>query len=171
MNDTQRVMSLFRASKGRMITNHEIIRGQFYGVKPVLEYTGRISDVRKIFECSCGQDKDTCTASEHIISIGDNKFVYKSQQTEEIKRQSEVVPVAIDLNKSKTELIKLRSQYRSMKENDPMRGIVGARGKAVRKAIDMEMDRRKLEEDIKAGFYEVRVQMEDGHEGMREVVD
>ena len=153
MNDTQRVMSLFRASKGRMITNHEIIRGQFYGVKPVLEYTGRISDVRKIFDCSCGKDKDSCTASEHIISVGDNKFIYKSEQTEEIKRQSETLPVSVNLNSLKTKLLKLRSQYRSLSENDPMRKILEVRGKAIRNAIDIEMDRKKLEQDVKTSLF------------------
>ena len=153
MNDTQRVMSLFRASKGRMITNHEIIRGQFYGVKPVLEYTGRISDVRKIFECSCGQDKDACTASEHIISVGNNKFIYKSEQTEEIKKQNEIRTVSINLNSLKTKLLKLRGEYKSLKENDPMRKVIEVRGKAIRNAIDMEMDRRKLEDDIKASLF------------------
>lgn len=77
MNDTQRVLKLFRSSEGRVIRNNEIIQGNFYGTKPVLEYTGRMSDARKIIDCTCGQDKDSCTALEHIISIGNNKFIYK----------------------------------------------------------------------------------------------
>lgn len=148
MNDTQRVIALFRASKGKMITNHEIIRGQFYGIKPILEYTGRISEARKEFGCTCGQDKDTCTASEHIISVGDNKFIYKSQQTNELKKQEETKPVFIDINELKTKLLQLRSQYKSLKESDPMRRVIEVRGKAIRNAIDLEMDRKRLKQEV-----------------------
>lgn len=60
-NDVLIVRDFVRNTGGREFHFNEIVRGL-----NIIEYSGRISDVRKKFDCTCGQDKRTCTAIEHI---------------------------------------------------------------------------------------------------------
>lgn len=78
MTDAQRILALFRHSNGRLITSGEMVAGQFYGKKPIIEYTGRITDARNELGCTCGQDQSTCKAQEHIRNVKQNYYQYVS---------------------------------------------------------------------------------------------
>ena len=80
MPDKLRILELFRNSGGRVIYSWDIAKGQFYGTKPILGYTERISNARVLIDCTCGQDQDSCTAIEHIRNIGINEYQYLTKK-------------------------------------------------------------------------------------------
>jgi hypothetical protein len=77
MTDAQRILQLFRTSQGRRISCAELVEGNYFGSKKIIEYSGRITDARKIIGCSCGKDPNACTASEHILNIKRNWYQYR----------------------------------------------------------------------------------------------
>lgn len=157
MNDMTRVLLLFRQSAGRMITNHEIIRGQFFGTKPILEYTGRITDARKEINCTCGKDKKSCIALEHIISVGDNKFIYKSSLVKQIPQEIDQEVKKVDINELKAKRIRLLSKYQKLKSEGKKESIdakiILSRGLLVRNSIDIELERRRLSQEVSKNLY------------------
>lgn len=80
MPDKLRVLELFRNSGGRVIKSWEVAEGQFYGTKPILGYTERISNARVIIGCTCGQNADMCDSIEHIRNIGVNEYQYLTKK-------------------------------------------------------------------------------------------
>ncbi len=90
MTDTQRVLKLFRENPN-MELNHRIIVVEM----GISEYSGRITNAREELGCTCGKDKDACTASEHIVNTrkGFYKFV---TSVEVIKPREEQIMVTLD---------------------------------------------------------------------------
>jgi len=72
-----RILKLFENSGGRLISNGEIVAGNFYGTKPIIEYSARICDARKLIGCLCGNSKGLiCRSDKHIKSVKKNYFQY-----------------------------------------------------------------------------------------------
>lgn len=87
------VERLFRASQGRNVNLHEIL------AKGIVEYTGRIADVRKRWGCICGKDSATCTANEHIVNVKTGWYRYIGKF-----READVVHTNLDINSRKQSL-------------------------------------------------------------------
>lgn len=73
--DILRVEEFFRNSKGRLVDLKEITVGM-----DITEYSGRISNVRTKWSCTCGQNKLTCEAVEHIKNIRKCKYRYVNKK-------------------------------------------------------------------------------------------
>lgn len=71
MTDAERVSTYFRNSEGRIVNHREIIEGL-----RISEYSGRIVDVRRDWGCTCGQNKNTCDAIEHIVNVKRGYYRY-----------------------------------------------------------------------------------------------
>lgn len=109
MTDTQRVLQLFKDHANQEINHRMIVDGL-----RISEYTGRITDARVELNCTCGKDKTTCTAREHIINTrkGYYKFV------------TPVAPPVLPVEKKldpEEQLEKMREQYREAKKNNDQR--------------------------------------------------
>ena len=87
------VEKLFRSSLGRNVNLHEIL------AKGIVEYSGRITDVRKRWNCTCGKDSATCTASEHIVNVKTGWYRYIGKF-----REVDVVHTNFDTNSRKQSL-------------------------------------------------------------------
>lgn len=119
MTNKNRILALFRNSNGRLISSTELVMGEYYGTKKIIEYTGRICDARKELGCTCGESKQTCEAQEHIVNVKTNWYQYQSSlpKREVIGLQRE----SIMLN-TEQQLAKLRDQYRRARDQgDEMR--------------------------------------------------
>lgn len=140
MIDRDRILALFRHSGGRLITSGEMVAGQFYGKKPIIEYTGRITDARNELGCTCGQDQSTCKAQEHIRNVKQNYYQYvsslpkkpKLEPTEEKLAPSNLASAVLQRNQ-------LRKEYKMMIETGRQDTIdarlILARGKTLSRAI------------------------------------
>lgn len=71
----QRLYDFFKAFEGQEVNHRRIIDRHPTGLG-ITEYSGRISDLRKNFGCTCGENKSTCTANEHIINTRKNYYKY-----------------------------------------------------------------------------------------------
>lgn len=83
MTDKDRVLAFFRTSQGRRIFMREIIDGL-----RIVEYTGRITDARKLIDCTCGEDQARCLSSEHIRNVAKGWYQYISLN------QTKAIPTA-----------------------------------------------------------------------------
>jgi hypothetical protein len=143
MTDANRLLAFFRDNPNREICCTELVAGQFYGTKKIIEYTGRIKDARDILGCTCGEDKHSCTAPEHIVNVrkGFYKFITK---VEVVAPTQEYFMFTLDeMQKKREELIK---KYREAKAKDDkvMMKIIEIQGKAIRNAIDRERIKKSL---------------------------
>lgn len=104
------VEKLFRSSQGRNVNLHEIL------AKGIVEYTGRITDVRKRWGCICGKDSSTCTANEHIVNVKTGWYRYIGKF-----REVDVVHTNFDTNSRKQSLQRrieeLRKQWKDADSN------------------------------------------------------
>ena len=119
MTNKNRILALFRNSNGRLVSSTELVMGEYYGTKKIIEYTGRICDARKELGCTCGESKQTCEAQEHIVNVKTNWYQYQSSlpKREVVGLQRE----SIMLN-TEQQLAKLRDQYRRARDQgDEMR--------------------------------------------------
>lgn len=116
MTDKQRILAHFRNSNGRLISCSELVDGQFYGTKRIIEYTGRIADARKELGCTCGKDQTSCEAQEHIINTKTNWYQYRSDSKKEVIEQ----PINEKLISLQVEnrLNKLRMMYRQARSEN-----------------------------------------------------
>ena len=119
MTNKNRILALFRNSNGRLISSTELVMGEYYGTKKIIEYTGRICDARKELGCTCGESKQTCEAQEHIVNVKTNWYQYQSSlpKREVVGLQRESIMLSTE-----DQLAKLRDQYRRARESgDEMR--------------------------------------------------
>lgn len=137
MTDANRLLAFFRDNPNRDVCCTQLVAGEFYGHKKIIEYTGRLKDARDILGCTCGKDKNSCTASEHIINTrkGFYKFV---TSVEVIKPREEQIMVTLDELKQRRKA--LVSEYlEAKKKGDEMHmRIVEIRGKAIKNAIEQQ---------------------------------
>lgn len=105
MTDVERVLQLFRN-----FANIEINHRKIVDDLRISEYTGRIVDTREVLGCTCGKDKDACTAREHIVNT--RKGYYKFITPVEPFTPPETPKLSVE-----DELEKLRDQYREAKKN------------------------------------------------------
>lgn len=113
MTNKNRILALFRNSNGRLISSTELVMGEYYGTKKIIEYTGRIKDARDEIGCTCGENKHTCTAQEHIVNVKTNWYQYQSSlpKREVVGLQRESIMLSTE-----DQLAKLRDQYRKARE-------------------------------------------------------
>lgn len=114
MTHKNRILKLFRNSGGRLISSSELVMGEYYGTKKIIEYTGRITDARKELGCTCGENKHTCQAQEHIVNVKTNWYQYQSSlpQKEVVIPEREKTMVTYTTDQ---QLKKLREQWRQAK--------------------------------------------------------
>ena len=105
MTDTLRVLQLFRQYANLEFNHRKIVDDL-----RISEYTGRIVDAREVLGCTCGKDKNTCTAREHIVNT--RKGYYKF-----ITPVKPFVPPMETLIDPEVQLEKLRDQYREARKN------------------------------------------------------
>jgi len=105
MTDTLRVLQLFRQYANLEFNHRKIVDDL-----RISEYTGRITDAREVLGCTCGKDKSTCTAREHIVNT--RKGYYKF-----ITPVKPFVPPVETLIDPEVQLEKLRNQYREARKN------------------------------------------------------
>lgn len=105
MTDTLRVLQLFRQYANLEFNHRKIVDDL-----RISEYTGRITDAREVLGCTCGKDKDACTAREHIVNT--RKGYYKF-----ITPVKPFVPPMETLIDPEVQLEKLRNQYREARKN------------------------------------------------------
>jgi hypothetical protein len=142
MTDAQRVLQLFKTSQGRRISCAELVEGNYFGSKKIIEYSGRITDARKIIGCSCGKDPNACTASEHILNIKRNWYQYRgSLDVVEVRKEQIMVSVE-ELEQKRNELATAYREARANGDATRMK-ILEARGKMIRNSLDLQ---RKLNE-------------------------
>lgn len=139
MTDTERVQQLFEHSGGRIITPMEIIT-----LVKTVEYTGRISNAREDWNCTCGQDPDSCTAKKHIINIGKNKYVFKGEAAPRPAQRPQYDEIP-DITEIESKYNALKAKYRQIKSVHDVRPtratelelrIIEVQGKALRKSLD-----------------------------------
>lgn len=136
MTDTERVLSLFRRSNGKLISNSSIVDGKFFGNKPILNWSARITDARDVIGCNCGIDQDSCTAKEHIRNVKKNRYQYVSvNYTPAVKS----VEVSVDIDVLKIQIEALRTQYSQVK-NPVEKRIIEVRGKALKTALQKQLE-------------------------------
>lgn len=104
MTDVERVLRLFRDHTNIEI-NHRMIVDDLH----ISEYTGRITDARDKLGCTCGRDKKSCTALEHIVNTRKGYYRFVSK-TPVWKPAPVVVTLGVD-----QQLAKLRQQYKQAK--------------------------------------------------------
>jgi len=104
MTDAERVLQLFRN-----FSNIEINHRKIVDDLRISEYTGRIVDAREVLGCTCGKDKDTCTAREHIVNT--RKGYYKFVTPTKPFTPPEAPKLSVE-----DQLEKLRDQYREAKK-------------------------------------------------------
>ena len=142
MTDAQRILQLFRTSQGRRISCAELVEGNYFGSKKIIEYSGRITDARKIIGCSCGKDPNSCTASEHILNVKRNWYQYRgSLDVVEVRKEQIMVSVE-ELEQKRNELATAYREARANGDATRMK-ILEARGKMIRNSLDLQ---RKLNE-------------------------
>lgn len=105
MTDVERVLQLFRQYANLEFNHRKIVDDL-----RISEYTGRITDAREVLGCTCGKDKDTCTAREHIVNT--RKGYYKF-----VTPVKPFIPPAETLIDPEVQLEKLRGQYREARKN------------------------------------------------------
>ena len=105
MTDCERVLQLFRN-----FANIEINHRRIVDDLRISEYTGRIVDAREVLGCTCGKDKDTCAAREHIVNT--RKGYYKFITPVKPFTPPEAPKLSVE-----DQLEKLRDQYREARKN------------------------------------------------------
>lgn len=133
MTDSQRVLELFRKSNGKLISNAEIMSGDYYGSKPIATYTARITDARDLIHCDCGIDEAACTAVEHIRNVKKNWYQYVGKQTEQPK---EPAHVWVDVQKIQADLEDLRKRY--VVADPYMKSLIEVQGRALKRSIELQ---------------------------------
>lgn len=130
MTDKDRLLQFFRSNPNREVNAYLEIVGP-EGLR-ILEYTGRISDVREDLGCTCGQDQNSCTASEHIQNTRKGYYRFVTKFIE--KR-----PVSVPLAELEAKRQALRAKYVEARANKDEMGmkIIEAQGRAVKNAIDL----------------------------------
>lgn len=136
MTDRERLLAFFRENPNREVNAYtELVAG---GLQ-ILEYTGRISDVREHLGCTCGQDINQCRATEHVQNT--RKGYYKFVTAHETHKE----PISVSLTSLNAKRNALAAKWISAKEagNTSLMRIIEIQGRAIKNAIDLEQ--RKTE--------------------------
>jgi autonomous glycyl radical cofactor GrcA len=144
LTNTERVLKLFKASNGVLISNSQIIAGQFYGSTPIAAWSARISDARVVLGCTCGEHDEMCTASEHIRNVKKNWYQYTNDVKPVVKVESEAHVNIRDLEKRINDLI---NEYNS-EPNEWKRSLIKVRGTALRRSLEIEKSNEKVTTQI-----------------------
>lgn len=145
MTDTERVLQLFRQSNGRLISNASIIDGSFFGTKPVLNWSARITDARHKINCNCGQDERTCEANEHIRNVKKNWYQY----VDDNKRSAFVVEPEshVNIRDIEQKIERLIEAYKKEK-NEWKKSIIKVQGMALRRSLEIEKQNAKVVNEV-----------------------
>lgn len=133
MTDSLRVLSYFRKSGGQLISNAQIMAGDYFGSKPIATYTARITDARDLIGCNCGIDQNTCKAKEHIRNVKKNWYQYVGVKPE-IKK--EPAQSYVDVNLLKRQLEELRVRYTSAE--GVQKDIIRIQGQALKRSLEIQ---------------------------------
>lgn len=87
MTDVERVENYLRGTQGAEFNHRRIVDDM-----RITEYSGRISDVRRKWGCTCGQDKTTCMAIEHVQNTRKGYYRYLCRK---LTYEAEIKPVQI----------------------------------------------------------------------------
>lgn len=134
MNDSMRVLQLFRKSGGKLISNATILAGQFYGTKPIATYTARITDARDLIGCNCGIDEAICTASEHIRNSRKNWYQYIGQKVQKTDTPAQAY---VDPKQLRAQLEELRKKYAVAQ--GWQKDIIRIQGQALKRSLDIQL--------------------------------
>lgn len=77
MTHKEKILKLFRENEGKEINHRRIIDSEPAGLG-ISEYSGRITDLREDFGCTCSESQFGCTAKEHIVNTKKNYYRYES---------------------------------------------------------------------------------------------
>lgn len=134
--DRQRLLSYLRANEGREINAFtEIVNGL-----KILEYTGRLTDCRKMIGCTCASNI-FCTSQEHIVNTRKGYYKYigiKNNKKDKKYRNEEDFMVSMDEMKQKREELIKKYRAAKAKGDEAMMKIIEVQGKAIRNAIERE---------------------------------
>lgn len=120
MTDKQRLLEYFKTKPNTEVNAYlEIVAS---GLR-ILEYSGRISDIREDLGCTCGKDPAECTASEHILNT--RKGYYKFVTYEPVWQS--VDPVTLE-----EKLEDLRIAYKNAPDSE--KPLIKARGLALKRS-------------------------------------
>lgn len=133
MTDTQRVLTLFRKSGGKLISNSSISAGQYFGTKPILNWSARITDARDEIKCNCGQDETTCTANEHIRNVKKNWYQYVGSQPVKPKEPARVY---VDVQHVELQLAQLRREYAAAE--GWRKDVIRIQGVALKRSLELQ---------------------------------
>lgn len=121
--DWQRLQVFFESNEGREVNAYtEIVINM-----RILEYTGRITDLRHHFGCVCASGQ-TCYSDKHIVNTRKGYYKYLSDTTKEI------------MDTPQDKLADLRQQYvEAKKAGDEVKmKLIEIRGRAVKLAIEKQ---------------------------------
>lgn len=133
MTDSQRVLELFRKSGGKLISNAEIMSGDYFGTKPIATYTARITDARDLIHCDCGIDEKTCKASEHIRNVKKNWYQYIGAKQ---VTKTEPARVWVDVQHVQAQLSQLREKYKTA--SGWQKDVIRIQGQALKRSIELQ---------------------------------
>lgn len=141
MTDKQRLLAYFKSKPNTEVNAYlEIVAS---GLR-ILEYSGRISDIRKDLGCTCGEDQNTCTSREHIRNTRKGFYKFVTGQ-EEI---GEVYMIKFeDLEKRRQKLARQYVEAREKGDEGLMR-LIEVQGRAVRRAMDLESTKAAVKKTL-----------------------
>jgi hypothetical protein len=134
MRDVDRVLQLFRRSQGKLISNSSISAGQYFGTKPILNWSARITDARDEIKCNCGQDETACLAQEHIRNVKKNWYQYVGKQA---VKPLEPARAWVDVNNLRRQLEDLRTRY--VTAEGVQKDIIRIQGQALKRSLDIQL--------------------------------
>ena len=134
MRDVDRVLQLFRRSQGKLISNSSISAGQYFGTKPILNWSARITDARDLIHCDCGIDEAICTASEHIRNSRKNWYQYIGQK---VQKNDTPAQAYVDPNQLRAQLEELRKKYAVAQ--GWQKDIIRIQGQALKRSLDIQL--------------------------------
>lgn len=125
----QRIYQFLKAHEGKEFNHRKIIDSPPIGLG-ISEYSGRLTDIREDIGCTCGKDRDTCTATEHIINVRKNFYKYINSRM--VKPVAEP-PEPIDIGEVKRKLHRLRVEWT---KNVDKRSIIEIQAKALTNILE-----------------------------------
>lgn len=136
MTDKQRLLEYFKSKPNTEVNAYTEIVG-VEGLR-ILEYSGRISDLREDLGCTCGKDPAECTASEHILNTrkGYYKFVTFMQP----------VWQSVDPQTLEEKLEALRIAYKNAPDSE--KPLIKVRGLALKRSQD-----KAIKDQVKSALF------------------
>lgn len=130
--DRQRLLNYLKSNQNREVNAFvEIVNGLH-----ILEYTGRLTDARKMIGCVCSSGL-TCTSLEHIINTRKGYYKYINHAPKEDFIERSFMYTLDEMQQKREELIKKLKEARKNGDVE-LEKLITAQGKAIRYAIDRE---------------------------------